>query len=259
MAVYAIADLHLSHAVDKPMDVFGPRWENHTERIRENWMNTVGPEDTVVIPGDLSWGMDISEAEEDLLFVEGLPGRKILLKGNHDYWWMTMNKLRECTERLGLRTVSFLFNNAYEAEDFVICGTRGWLLDNLPSPHDEQIMLREAGRLRRSVEAGEVLLRDHPEKEMILFLHYPPAYGLQRNPPVLDAVRDSPATQIFYGHMHNADPERLVPQIAGIPSRLVAADWLEFQPMRILPTGADGGKRNEKRTEEPSGKNETED
>ena len=233
MAVYAIADLHLSHAVDKPMDIFGPRWERHTERIYEQWTDTVRAEDTVVVAGDLSWGMGIAEAEEDLRFLDALPGRKIVLKGNHDYWWMTMKKLREFRERIGLKTVSFLYNNAFAAEEFVLCGTRGWLLENVPSAQDEKILLREAGRLQRSVDAGRALLEECPEREMLLFLHYPPAYGNQRSGPILDVIRESPATQVFYGHMHNADPARLVPQIAGIPSRLIAADWLQFTPLRL--------------------------
>ena len=236
MAVYAIADLHLSQSVGKPMDVFGPVWENHTERIRDNWIRTVRQEDTVVVAGDLSWGLGIGEAEEDLLFLNRLPGRKILIKGNHDLWWMTMNKLKECKERLNLDTISFLFNNAYETEEFVICGTRGWLLESGSSPEDDKIILREAGRLKRSVDAGAELLKEHPEKEMVLFLHYPPAYGNQRSQPILDVVRSSPAKQLYYGHMHHADPSRLIPQIAGIPSRLIAADWLNFQPVRVCPS-----------------------
>lgn len=233
MALYVIADLHLSHSVNKPMDVFGPRWANHTARIYENWMNTVGPEDTVVVAGDLSWGIGMCESEEDLLFLERLPGQKIVLKGNHDFWWMTMKKLEENRERLHLDSIRFLFNNAYETEDFIVCGTRGWLLENDPSPEDEKILLREAGRLRRSVEAGIRLQKQHPEKEMVLFLHYPPAYGNQRSGPLLDVIRESPAKQLFYGHMHQVDPDRLISQICGIPAHLIAADWIAFQPVRI--------------------------
>lgn len=233
MSVYAIADLHLSHGVDKPMDIFGPKWERHTERLEKNWRETVRPEDTVILAGDLSWGLGMDEAEEDLLFVERLPGKKILLKGNHDLWWGTMNKLREWKECLGLETVFFLFNNAFVAEDIVVCGTRGWLLENMPSDQDEKVMLREAGRLARSAAEGRKLLDGHPEREMFLFLHYPPAYGNQRNQPILDVIRETSAKQIFYGHMHNADPSRIVPQIAGMPSRLIAADWLQFKPLKI--------------------------
>lgn len=238
MAVYAIADLHLSQSANKPMDVFGPRWENHTERIRENWMRTVGAEDTVVIAGDLSWGLGIKESEADLLFLEQLPGRKIVLKGNHDLWWMTMKKLEECKQGLHLQSLFFLYNNAYETEELILCGTRGWLLENVPSPDDEKILLREAGRLRRSVEAGIRLQEAHPEKEMVVFLHYPPAYGTVRSEPILDVIRESPAKQIFYGHMHQVEPDRLIPQICGIPSRLIAADWLQFQPVRVEPVTA---------------------
>lgn len=233
MSVFAIADLHLAHTMNKPMDIFGVRWENHTQKIKENWLATVGEHDTVVIAGDVSWGMRIEEAEEDFRFLEELPGRKLVLKGNHDYWWQTMKKLCEFRDRVGAFSVEFLFNNAYETEEFVICGTRGWTLEHVYNAEDEKIVNRETERLKHSIREGEKLLERHPEKEMLVFLHYPPAYGNLRCRPICDVLQESGVKRVFYGHMHNADRSRLVHQIAGADACLIAADALDFCPMKI--------------------------
>ena len=235
MSVFAIADLHLAHTMNKPMDIFGPRWENHTEKLRQNWLETVSEGDTVVIAGDVSWGMRIEEAEEDFRFLESLPGRKLVLKGNHDYWWQTMKKLQEFRDRVGAFSVDFLFNNAYEAEEFILCGTRGWTLETVYNDEDAKIVNRETERLRTSIRAGESLREAHPEKELLVFLHYPPAYGNLRCRPICDLLHESGVKRIFYGHMHNADQSRLVRQIAGASSELIAADHLQFRPLRIQP------------------------
>ena len=137
------------------MDIFGPVWENHTERLRENWNKTVAPDDTVVVPGDISWAMHFEEARADFRFIESLNGKKILLKGNHDYWWQTNAKNRNFLESEGLRTITILFNDAVRAEDFIVCGTRGWFVDSAYSPEDDKIVEREAGRYRLSFQAAE--------------------------------------------------------------------------------------------------------
>ena len=128
MAIYMLSDPHLSLTADKPMDIFGARWENYIEKLKNNWTETVSEDDTVVIPGDISWGMGFDTAAEDLTFIHNLPGRKIIGKGNHDYWWQTMAKLNRFREELGADSIDFLFNNAYLCEDFIIAGTRGWTL-----------------------------------------------------------------------------------------------------------------------------------
>lgn len=235
MSLFAIADLHLSHTMNKPMDVFGSRWENHTERIRESWLETVSPDDTVVIAGDVSWGMRISEAEEDFRFLESLPGKKRILKGNHDYWWQTMKKLNEFRDRVNAFSVEFLFNNAYETDEFILCGTRGWLLETSYGEDDQKIVNRESERLRASIRAGRELQKRSPEKELLVFLHYPPAYGNLRCGQICEVLSENGIGRVFYGHMHNADPSRLVRQIAGASSELIAADYLDFRPKRILP------------------------
>lgn len=233
MSVFAIADLHLSHSTDKPMDIFGPKWENHTERIRENWQEIVKPADTVIIPGDISWGMRTEDALADLAFIEGLNGKKIIAKGNHDFWWQTMKKLYEFRDSIGAYSIDFLYNNAYIAENFIICGTRGWFPESNYGEFDEKIVNREAERLRTSILAGLKLKEAHPEKEIIVFLHYPPAYGEVRCLRICEVLKEYNIKRVFYGHLHGAQKSRLVHQIAGAGLTLVAADWLDFKPVII--------------------------
>lgn len=233
MSVFTIADLHLSHTSNKPMDIFGPRWENHTARLEENWQNIVKPEDTVIIPGDISWGMRAEDAIADLAFVHKLNGKKIIGKGNHDFWWQTMKKLCELRDSISAFSIEFLFNNAYIAEDFIICGTRGWFPEANYGPDDEKIVNREAERLRTSILAGLKLQEEHPEKELLVFLHYPPAYGGVRCERICEVIHQYSVKRVFYGHLHGAQKSRLVHQMAGAEMQLIAADWVGFSPVAI--------------------------
>lgn len=233
MSIFTIADLHLSHSADKPMDIFGPRWENHTEKIFENWQSVVKPEDTVVIPGDISWGMRTEDALADLAFIESLNGKKIIAKGNHDFWWQTMKKLYEFRNSIGALSIDFLYNNAYIAEKFIICGTRGWFPENNYGDFDEKIVNREAERLRTSILAGLKLKEENPDCEILVFLHYPPAYGGVRCEKICEVIHQYNIKRVFYGHLHGAQKSRLVHQAGGANLALVAADWLDFTPLRI--------------------------
>lgn len=233
MSVFTIADLHLSYSSNKPMDIFGPRWENHAERLRENWQNTVKPEDTVIIAGDISWGMRVEDALADLKFIEELNGKKIIAKGNHDFWWQTMKKLYEFRDSIGAASIDFLFNNAYVVEDYIICGTRGWFPETNYSPDDEKIVNRESARLRTSILAGLELKKENPNREILVFLHYPPAYGGVRCERICEVLHEYGIKRVFYGHLHGAQKSRIVHQIAGANLALVAADWLDFKPLLI--------------------------
>ena len=169
MALYVIGDLHLSLSGDKSMDIF-PGWHNYVDRIQQNWLAKIRPEDTVVLAGDTSWGMSFAEAKADFEFVNALPGQKIILKGNHDYWWATMNKMNAFFAENGFDTLHILHNNHYLVEGVCICGSRGWLFDQ-GEPADQKVIAREAGRLEASIlSAGDI-----PE-EKVVFLHYPPCY-----------------------------------------------------------------------------------
>lgn len=233
MSIFTIADLHLSHSTDKPMDIFGPRWENHTERLRENWQSVVKPEDTVVIAGDISWGMRMDDALADLAFIHSLNGKKIIAKGNHDFWWQTMKKLCEFRDSIGASSIDFLYNNAYLAENYIICGTRGWFPENNYSDFDEKIVNREAERLRTSILAGLKLKEQNPNAEILVFLHYPPAYGGVKCERICEVLKQYDIKRVFYGHIHGAQKSRLVYQTSGANLTLVAADWLNFKPIVI--------------------------
>ncbi|MDD4163698.1 MAG: metallophosphoesterase [Eubacteriales bacterium] len=230
-----MGDLHLSHGSDKPMDVFGDKWSNHTERIRENWVATVSNDDTVVIPGDVSWGMKTDDAVQDFLFLDSLPGKKIISKGNHDYWWQSMKKLGEFLQKHSITTISFLYNNAYVCEDFIICGTRGWFVENSYSPQDEKIVNRESERLRLSLNEGVKLREENPHKEIICFLHYPPAYGGVECKKITDILKEYKIDRCFYGHLHTSTYDRLTPAVGSTKLKLISADSLSFAPYKIRP------------------------
>ncbi len=233
MALYVLSDLHLSFGADKPMDVFGERWENHTEKIYRNWQSTVKENDTVVIPGDISWGMDFGSTFEDLKFVDSLNGRKIIGKGNHDYWWQTMKKLNAFIKSEKLDTISFLFNNAYAVENYIVCGTRGWMLDDNYSADDEKIVLREAGRLELSLADAERLKKDYPENEIVVFLHYPPSYKGNVCSPIADVLEKHGIKRCFYGHLHGVRCESLDTVLGGTRLYCVSSDLIGFKPMRV--------------------------
>ena len=227
MALYAIGDLHLSLSSNKPMDVFGEGWKDYVRRIGEGF-SQLNDEDVTVLCGDLSWGMSLEESLEDFRFIDALPGRKILLKGNHDYWWNTVSKMERFLKEHELTTISFLYNNCLTYGDKAICGTRGWFyeLDN-QGTHNEKMLLREAGRLETSLKlAGE--------REKLCFLHYPPLYQGYECPEILRLLREYRVKACYYGHLHGASHRRRIEgERGGTDFSLVAADYLRFVPKKI--------------------------
>ena len=225
MSLFAIADLHLSLGVDKPMDVF-PGWAGYVEKLEKNWRENVRPEDTVVVAGDISWGLDISEAKEDFAFLDRLPGTKILLKGNHDLWFSTKTKVEKFFAENGFSTLKILFNNAYEYGDRAICGTRGWMND----PIEKKVLLREWGRLRMSLEEGKKF-----GKEPLVFLHYPPVFGGGECYEILDVLLEYGIKQVYYGHIHGYSSGYAINGIRnGIDFRLISCDFVQFNPVKIM-------------------------
>ena len=231
--LYAIADTHLSLSVDKPMDIFGPRWENHHEKLKENWLRSIGPDDTVVIPGDISWGISLEEAKEDLLFLDSLPGRKIIGKGNHDYWWATLNKINAFFAENDINTISILYNNAFFCENKIICGTRGWINEFGVKTEDERIIKREATRLELSLREGVKLKEEHPESEILVFLHYPAVFGEFINYDIVDVLYRYGIENVYYGHLHGVRENQLDKEYIDIKFHMIAADYLDFKPMPI--------------------------
>ena len=225
MALYTISDLHLSLSADKPMTVFRG-WENYTERIKNHWNRLVKNEDTVVLPGDFSWGLKLPETLEDFKFLDALPGRKILLKGNHDLWWSTVKKVNEFFEKNNINSVELLFNNAYKIENRVICGTRGWFYD---MNEEDKIRKREVGRLRLSLNAAEEL-----EGEKTVFLHYPPVYGEYVCNDIISVLKEFNIKTVYHGHIHGVGFNSTVSEYDGINFKLISADCIDFTPFLVV-------------------------
>lgn len=232
MAIYAISDLHLPFGIDKPMNVFGRAWENYTEKLYENWMNTVTDSDTVILPGDFSWATYLEEAVKDFQFLQKLPGQKIIAKGNHDYFFTTMSKMEKFLWEEGFSSVKILHNNFFMVEDTLICGSRGW---DILSQGEEDIKLtnREATRLELSITAAK---KAYPDLPILAFLHYPPVYkqNPQRENPIRKVLEQYEVKQCFYGHLHAKGIENaFIGEQNGIYYQLISADYLEFMPKRI--------------------------
>ena len=227
MALYAIGDTHLAIGKDKPMDIFGPLWDNHTEKLRAGFAK-LNDDDVCVICGDISWGMGLEDTLEDFLFIDSLPGRKIILKGNHDYWWTTAAKMTAFFAANGLDRVHLLHNNCMLWEDTALCGTRGWFFEEeTGSEHDEKILRREVGRLKTSLDAAG-------EAEKLVFLHYPPLYQFYQCPDILDLLRSYGVKECCYGHIHGKGAHAaFIGERDGVKYRLVSADFLDFFPYKV--------------------------
>ena len=228
MALYVLGDLHLSLASDKPMDVFGSKWADHDRRLRENFAQLTKA-DTTVLCGDLSWAMSLEEASEDLRFIDALPGRKIILKGNHDYWWSTAAKMQALFQRLGISSIEILHNNCCLYGETALCGTRGWFFEEESGgAHDRKIMNREIMRLEASLKAAG-------EREKLCFLHYPPRYGAEYVcREITELLSAYGVRECYYGHLHGPGQKGAVQGwVEGIHYQLVSADYLGFIPRRI--------------------------
>lgn len=227
MSLYAIGDLHLSLGTDKPMDIFRG-WTDYVGRIEKNWKNLIGDEDTVVLLGDISWAMKLEDAVKDFQFIESLPGKKIILKGNHDYWWNTLTKMNGFLKENSFDSISFLFNNSYRVGDISICGTRGWFFD-AEKENVDKVILREAGRLRASINAGRLT-----GAQPYVFLHYPPLTNEQLCQPIFDVLSEEKITNCYYAHLHGAAMNFSFNGVKnGVKFELLSADYLKFCPKFI--------------------------
>ena len=229
MALYAIGDLHLCLGAPKPMDIFGGAWVGYMEKLRQG-MQVLTGEDTLVLMGDLSWALDLESAKADFAWIAALPGRKIILKGNHDYWWSTAAKFTRFCQENGFENLFLLNNNCYFYEDTAICGTRGWFYEEERSgQHDEKVFRRELGRLEASLKAAG-------EREKLVFLHYPPRYKGYECPEILALLERYGVRRCFYGHLHGGSRSLAREGLwNNVEYRLLSADQLDFRPMQILP------------------------
>lgn len=227
MALYAIGDLHLSLTVNKPMDIFGPGWTDHVRRL-EAAFSKLQSDDTIVLCGDTSWGIDFSESLEDFRFIDRLPGKKLILKGNHDYWWSTASKMKKFFLENDLHTLDILHNNAFIYGDYAICGTRGWFYEEEQAGHNGKVLRREVGRLETSLKAGE-------GRPVLAFLHYPPLYTGYRCPEIIATLEKYHVERCYYGHLHGPTHKRAIEgAFSTVEYHLVAADYLKFIPLKVL-------------------------
>ena len=228
MALYAIGDLHLCLGAPKPMDIFGGAWVGYMDKLRAG-LSVIGPEDTTVLLGDISWALDLQSAGADFAWIDQIPGRKIILKGNHDYWWSTASKFYQFCNEKGFSNQWILNNNHYEYEGYAICGTRGWFFEEERSgEHDEKIFHRELLRLESSLKSAG----DLPK---LVFLHYPPRYKGYTCHEILALLEHYDVRHCFYGHLHGQSHGLAMEgQWDGVEYKLLAADKLDFQPYRII-------------------------
>ena len=228
MALYAIGDLHLCLGAPKPMDIFGGNWTGYMDKLKEG-MSVITEADTTVLLGDLSWALSLEESAADFAWINEIPGRKIILKGNHDYWWSTAAKFNKFCEANGFENMYLLNNNCFEYEDWAICGTRGWFFEEERSgQHDEKVFKRELIRLETSLKAAG-------EKPKMVFLHYPPRYKGYECPEILALLEKYEVRRCFYGHLHGGSHKLAMEgQWDGVDFRLVAADYIHFKPYKVI-------------------------
>lgn len=227
MALYAIGDLHLSLTANKSMEVFGEAWKDYVNRIAAS-LSLLTEEDTLILDGDTSWGMSMEEAEADFRFLEQFPTKKLLVKGNHDYWWTTVNKMSGFFAEKGLTSFSFLHNNCHFYGEYALCGTRGWFQEERQKPPDAKVLNREIMRLETSLRAAG-------DKPILCFLHYPPLYKGYQCPEILALLEKYRVRACYYGHLHGpVIRRRFEGEQSGTDFSLISADYLEFVPKKII-------------------------
>lgn len=241
MSLFTMADLHLSSFSDHQMDVFGSRWKDYTNKIIKNWRSLVGENDTVVLPGDISWAMNLAEARDDFSLIDSLPGKKLLGKGNHDFWWATATKCDNFFKECGFKTLSLLYNNAYVIEDFIVCGTRGWFLEknqqNTVGCVDyEKICNRELLRLKLSLDQAKKLQQgENKDKEILVFLHFPPLWGDFISEETLEILKLYGVRRCYFGHIHGTYHVPSCQKHGDLSLFIISSDYLNFLPHKILP------------------------
>ena len=228
MALYAIGDLHLSLSAEKPMDVFGGKWLGYMDKLREG-MSVIGPEDTTVLLGDLSWALNLEGAVKDFAWIDQIPGKKIILKGNHDYWWSTAAKFYKFCQENGFENQWILNNNHYEYDGWAICGTRGWFFEeDRGGAHDEKVFRRELFRLESSLKSAG-------DQNKMVFLHYPPRYRGYECREIIELLERYEVRRCFYGHLHSESHKLAIEgQWGGVEYRLVSADYIGFKPVTVI-------------------------
>jgi len=238
MAIFVISDLHLDvKSNEKSMEVFGARWKNYTDRISNNWKKLVAPTDTVIIPGDISWALTTNDALYDLLWIEALPGKKIVMKGNHDFWWSTVSKMKKFFSENDITTIDILNNNALEIENYIIAGSRGWFVDKSVQNTElnvdyEKIINREVIRLKMSLDNAKKL-KEETQKEILVFFHFPPVWADYCCEPIIEILKECNIKRCFFGHIHGCYNVSGRFCYEGIEFNMISADYIDFIPLFI--------------------------
>lgn len=234
--IFVISDLHLDVLTNqKSMEVFGDRWKNYTQRLKKNWTAVVGENDTVIIPGDISWALTLEDSIHDLKWINDLPGKKILMKGNHDFWWSTAKKMRAFFEENSLSTLDILYNGAIEVEDYILAGSRGWFVDKATQPQSvvnadyDKVLNRETIRLRMSLDEAK-RLQDISKKEIVAFFHFPPVWSDFVCEELVSILKEYGISRVYFGHIHGTYNVSSVFEYEGIQFKMISADFIDFLP-----------------------------
>ena len=238
MSVFVISDLHLSTNADKSMEVFGPRWQNYTQRLQANWNAVVDKNDTVIVPGDISWGLTLEDAVSDLMFLNGLNGNKIIGKGNHDFWWQTLTKIQKMFSQNQIETIRIMHNNAYIVENMIVCGTRGWYNGDSKSHatnnvDNQKIINREVIRLRLAL-TGAKQLQEQSSLPIIVFLHFPPVWCDLVCREIVDVLHEFEISKCYFGHIHGLVEHNRNFTFEGIRFSLISSDHINFTPVPVF-------------------------
>jgi predicted phosphohydrolase len=237
--IFAMSDLHLSFSANKSMDVFGEKWENYVEKISENWQKTVKNDDLVLVAGDISWAETLEDAYEDLKFLNSLNGTKVLIKGNHDYWWKTKAKLQKFAKDAGFATLNFLKNDYFKWGNYYVCGTKGYQFPESGGEfddHDAKILEREKIRLEISLKSAKNAIKSqNSSAEIITMTHYPPTDGMQKNMDFLNIMKNYDVKYCIYGHLHETSYKYAIEgDVSGVSLKLTSCDYLNFLPYKLV-------------------------
>lgn len=239
MSLFVISDLHLDVLTnEKSMEVFGDKWKDYTNKIKKNWCAVVNENDTVIIPGDISWALTLEDSITDLQWINDLPGKKILMKGNHDFWWSTVTKMKRFFAENNLNTFDILYNNALEVESYILAGSRGWFVDKTVQPQKnvtvdyDKILNREQIHLRMSLNEAKAL-QEKSGKEILVFFHFPPVWSDFKCEELLDILKEYNISRVFFGHIHGSYNHSSSFEHEEIQFKMISADFINFIPQII--------------------------
>lgn len=237
MSVFVISDLHLSTNADKSMEVFGSRWKNYTQRLQTNWNAVIGDHDTVIVPGDISWGLTLEDAIPDLKFLNQLNGQKIICKGNHDFWWQTLTKIQKMFSDSDIRSINIMYNNAHVVENLIVCGTRGWYNGDSKTPainnvDNQKILNREIIRLKLALDSAKKL-QEQNKLPIVVFFHFPPVWCDLVCRSIIDVLHEYEITRCYFGHIHGLVEHARDFVFENIHFSLISSDHINFTPVPV--------------------------